>query len=91
MAFSKKVESHADDAQKCRRRYDLVNHLSSQKTVEARKQLKAMRDVWYGTDKPGTAGEYWNPKAKQLVKGSSGKCDRINRGHRAKLNQAIGL
>lgn len=91
MAFSKRVESRSDDAQRCRRRHDLVEHLSGQKSVESRKALKQMRDVWYGTDKPGCAGEYWNPKAKQLVKGSSGKCDRINRGHRAKLNQAMGL
>lgn len=91
MAFKKRLESRSADAQRCRARHDKVETLQALKTVDARKQLKAMRDVWYDTDKAGTAGEFWDPKGKNKAKGSSGKCDRINRGHTAKLNQAKGL
>lgn len=90
MAFSKRTESRSTDAQRCRARYDKVQALTAEGTPESRRQLKAMRTIEIRGTTSG-AGEYWNPKGKQLARGSSGKCERINRGHRAKLNQAKGI
>lgn len=36
--------------------------------AKGRAELKRMRDVWYSTDKPTTAGNYYNPNGKQPVK-----------------------
>lgn len=33
------------------------------KGAAGRAELKRMRDVWYNTDKPTTAGEYYNPNS----------------------------
>lgn len=90
MAFSKRSESRSADAVRCQRRSDKVQFLNDQGTIEARQQLKAMRVITFHSA-PVSAGEFWDPKGKNKAKGSSGKCERINRGHKAKLNQAKGL
>jgi len=38
------------------------------KGAAGRAELKRMRDVWYPTDKPVSAGNYFNPNGKQPVK-----------------------
>lgn len=92
MAFTKLAVPRrwAKEAARCQARSDKVQFLNDQKTVEARQQLKAMRTITFHSAAP-SAGEFWDPKGKNKAKGSSGKCERINRGHRAKLNQAKGL
>lgn len=54
------------------------------------KELKKMRDVYYDTDPffP-SAGAAWNPEGKRLCRGSSAKCDRINKAHNAKKRQGV--
>lgn len=74
----------------CGRRAQKVARLQADGDSAARAELKRMRDIRFGAPAKG-AGELWNPKGKQLAKGSSTKCDQINRGHRAKANQARGL
>lgn len=81
------------DRYACGRRAAKVNRLNIQADAgdaSARATLKAMRVIKQGAPAP-SAGELWNPKGKQLAKGSPTKCKQINRGHRAKANQARGL
>lgn len=75
-----------------------VQELRNEGTPESRKQLKAMLDWHPEWENAGhrravtpNGGMMHNPKGKRHVKASSAKCDRINRGHRAKLNQGKGI
>lgn len=90
MAFSKRTESRSADAKRCRDRHEKVQRLQQEGTADSRKQLKLMREIRFHSA-PAGCGECWNPKGKALARGSSGKCERINRGHKAKLNQGKGI
>lgn len=92
MAFQKREHHRKWDAEaeRCGRKFQLIDHLKAERTPESRKALKAMMEIRVSYAAP-TAGAAWNPKGKRVARGSSNKCDRINRGHRAKLNQGKGI
>ena len=54
-----------------------------------RAELKRMREIWFDTDAPTKAGEYFNPTGKRLVKGSDSKARRIHSAHQTKARQGM--
>ena len=95
MAFESKGKVRYDRLVK---REQKVQALRAEGSPESRKQLKAMQDWRPEWENAGhrravtpNGGMMHNPKGKRHVKGSSAKCDRINRGHRARLNQGKGI
>lgn len=54
-------------AKKAKAHFAKVARLQA-KGAAGRAELKRMRDVWYSTDKPVTAGDYYNPHGKAPVK-----------------------
>lgn len=59
--------------------------------VTARRKLREMKDVRYFVDKDASAGDLFQPESKRLARGSSGKADRILRGHNARKSQGKGI
>ena len=54
-------------AKKAKAHFAKVARLQA-KGAAGRAELKRMRDVWYPTDKPTAAGNYFNPDNKQPVR-----------------------
>lgn len=78
-------------------KFGLIAELNKQvdaggpEAVTARRRLREMKDVRYFVDKETSPGELFQPEGKRLARGSSGKADRILRGHNARKSQGKGI
>lgn len=82
-------------AKQAAKHFKLVQKLQAVKgpeAVTARRQLKAMRDVYYSTDQYlPTAGAAWQPEGGNRARGSVGRTKKLQSGYDAKQRQGMNI